>query len=371
MDEINSISRQFLFYTSNDGSTNIQIMVEDESVWASQRDMATIFDTSRENIGIHLKNIFSEGELHKIRTSKNFLLVRKEGNRDVSRNVEYYNLDAIIAVGYRVSSYKATQFRIWATSILKEVLIKGFYLDDDRLKQGKTLFGKDYFDDLLEQIREIRASEKRFYFKVTELYQACSYDYDKSSDITRKFYANVQNKLLFAIAGETAAGIKKIRADYNMPHMGLNTWANQKKGGKITKKDAETAKNYLTKNELDDLNRLVNMFLDYAENITKKQTEMSMKDWVSKLDNFIEFNEYEILQKYGKISQKVANDWAVDQYERFKPIQNLVYKSDFEKIVGSIKSTGTLPKQKISNKDQVMSDFNKSLKQSLDYNPKD
>lgn len=371
MHEIEPTSNQFLFYSSEDGTTSIQVAVEDETVWASQKDMSFIFGVSVKTINEHIVNIYESGELIKSSTIRNFRIVQIEGDREVARNVNYYNLDVIIAVGYRVNSYKATQFRIWATNILKEYLIKGFALDDDRLKQGKTLFDKDYFDELLERIREIRASEKRLYFKVTELYQQCSYDYDKNSPITRNFYANVQNKLLFAVAGETAAGIKKLRADYNLPHMGLNTWSNQKKGGKITKKDAGVSKNYLTKDELDDLNRLVNMFLDFAENIAKKQTEMSMQSWVDKLDSFIEFNEYEILRDFGKVKKQVADAWVVEQYDKFKPIQNLEYKSDFEKIVGNIKSTGSLPKPKASNKDKVMSDFNQSLKTALDYNPKD
>lgn len=368
MSDMEIIESEFLFYASDDGKTSIQILAQNETVWVTQKSMAKIFDTSRENVSMHLKNIFKDGELNQNSVCKKFLHTATDGKK---YNTQYYNLDAIISVGYRVSSYKATQFRIWATTVLREYLIKGFSMDDDRLKQGNTLFGKDYFDELLDRIREIRASEKRLYLKVTEIYQQCSYDYDKNSPITSNFYGNVQNKLLFAVAGKTAAEIKKIRADYNLPHMGLNTWKNQNKDGKVTKKDAEIAKNYLTKEELDDLNRLVNMFLDFAENIAKKQTRMSMQDWVTKLDNFISFNEYEILRDFGSISKDMANEWAVEQYNIFKPIQNIQHKSDFEKVVGSIKSTGKLPPPKISNKDKVMSDFNNNLKAALDYNPKD
>jgi len=364
MSSIEKVNSEFLFYAAEDGTTRIQILAEDESVWVTQAGMSDIFDTSNQNISKHLVNIFKDGELEEFSVINRKLITASDGKK---YRTKLYNLDAIIAVGYRVNSYKATKFRMWATAVLKEHLTKGFSMDDERLKQGKTLFGKDYFDELLERIREIRASEKRLYFKVTEIYQECSYDYDANSPITRKFYANVQNKLLFAVAGKTAAEIKKIRANYNLPNMGLNTWENQKKGGKIKKKDAEIAKNYLTENELDDLNRLVNMFLDFSENIAKKQTKMSMQHWVNKLDSFIAFNEYEILEDFGKISKKIADSWVVEQYEKYKPIQNVEYKSDFEKTVSTIKSTGKLPTKEAKKKS--LSNFSENLKKALEHNP--
>lgn len=281
---------QFMFYSSEDGQTKISIMVENETVWATQESMSEIFDIDRSGIGKHLNNIFSSGELNE---NSN---VQKLHIANSAKKVNFYSLDAIISVGYRVNSYKATQFRIWATSVLKEYLIKGFVLDDERLKQGKTLFGKDYFDELLERIREIRASERRFYQKVTDIYQQCSYDYDKNAPITKNFFAHSQDKLEYAITHMTSAEIKKQRANHNLPNMGLLSWSNQKKGGKITKKDVIVAKNYLTEDELKNLNRLVNMFLDYAENLASKHIKMEMKGWHDRLDSFLKFNEYEVLE---------------------------------------------------------------------------
>ncbi len=359
---------KFLFYASKDGDLTIKVLIEDESIWVTQKNMAEIFGTSRENVTSHLKNIFIDGELAENSVCKKILHTADDGKKYTTN---FYNLDAIISVGYRVNSYKATQFRIWATSVIKEYLTKGFAMDDERLKQGKTLFGKDYFDELLDRIREIRASEKRLYVKITDIYQQCSYDYDKNSPITDNFYANVQNKLLFAVSGQTAAEIKKLRADYKLPNMGLTTWGNQKIGGKVTKKDTGIAKNYLTEDEIDKLNRLVNMFLDHAENIAKNNTKMAMQDWVSRLDKFIEFNEYEILRDIGKMSKVLADKWAVKQYEKFKPIQDKAYKSDFEKAVETIKSTGELPKKERERLASNIKGFDSKLKKALDYNPKD
>lgn len=369
----NDMSEQnkFVFYASKEGDLTIKVFVEDENIWVTQVGMTEIFDVSKSTISEHLTNIFDEGELNKESTVRKFRTVQKEGDREVARNVDYYNLDAIISVGYRVNSYKATQFRIWATSILKEYLVKGFAMDDERLKQGKTLFGKDYFDELLDRIRAIRTSEKRLYLKVTGIYEECSYDYDVNSPITKNFFANVQNKLLFAVSGQTAAELKKLRANYSLPSMGINSWENQKIGGKITKKDVLTAKNYLMENELDKLNSLVNMFLDYAGDIAKRHMKMSMQDWVNKLDNFIKFNEYEILRDYGKVSKDLADNWVVNQYEKFKPIQDENYKSDFEKAVEAIRSTGALPKAEHERQKSNIRGFDSKLKKALDYNPKE
>ena len=359
---------KFIFYAAKEGDLTIKVFVEDENIWVTQAGMTEIFDVSKSTISEHLTNIFKEGELVENSVVRKIRTTASDGK---PYNVSHYNLDAIISVGYRVNSYRATQFRIWATSTLKEYLIKGFAMDDERLKQGKTLFGKDYFDELLERIRQIRASEKRLYLKVTGIYEECSYDYDRNSPITSNFYANVQNKLLFAVSGQTAAEIKKLRADYNLPNMGLTTWENQNKGGKVTKKDIETAKNYLTEDEIDKLNRLVNMFLDHAENIAKNNTKMAMQDWVSRLDKFIEFNEYEILKDYGKITKALADAWVNKQYDKFKPIQEKAYKSDFEKAVDTIKSTGSLPKEERKRLASNIKGFDSKLKKALDYNPKD
>ena len=359
---------KFIFYAAKEGDLTIKVFVEDENIWVTQAGMTEIFDVSKSTISEHLTNIFKEGELVEDSVVRKIRTTASDGK---PYNVSHYNLDAIISVGYRVNSYRATQFRIWATSTLKEYLIKGFAMDDERLKQGKTLFGKDYFDELLERIRQIRASEKRLYLKVTGIYEECSYDYDKNSPITSNFYANVQNKLLFAVSGQRAAEIKKLRADYNLPNMGLTTWENQNKGGKVTKKDIDTAKNYLTEDEIDKLNRLVNMFLDHAENIAKNNTKMAMQDWVSRLDKFIEFNEYEILKDYGKITKTLADAWVNKQYDKFKPIQEKAYKSDFEKAVDTIKSTGSLPKEERKRLASNIKGFDSKLKKALDYNPKD
>lgn len=366
----NEISEQnnFIFYASKEGDLTIKVYVEDENIWVTQKTMSEIFDVAQNTISYHLKNIFDTNELSENSVHRKIRLTASDGK---PYNTSFYNLDAIISVGYRVNSYKATQFRIWATSVLKDYLVKGFAMDDERLKQGKTLFGKDYFDELLDRIREIRASEKRLYLKITGIYEECSYDYDKNSPITTNFFANVQNKLLFAVSGKTAAELKKLRADYNLPNMGLSTWDSQKTGGKITKKDIGIAKNYLLEDELDKLNRLVNMFLDHAEDIAKRHTKMSMQDWVNKLDNFIKFNEYEILRDYGKVTKELADKWVVSQYERFKPIQDENYKSDFEKAIETIKSTGALPKAEHERLKSNIKGFDSKLKKALDYNPKD
>ncbi len=326
---------QFMFYSTDDSLTNVQVIVEDESIWASQKDMGEIFGVSVKTVNEHLGNIFETEELKELSVIRKFRITASDGKNYL---VNHYNLDTIISVGYRVNSYKATQFRIWATNVLKEFLKKGFVLDDDRLKQGKNLFGKDYFDELLERIREIRASERRFYQKVTDIYQQCSYDYDTNSPITKNFFAHSQDKLEYAITHMTSAEIKKHRANHNLPNMGLLSWSNQKKGGKITKKDVIVAKNYLTEDELKDLNRLVNMFLDYAENLASKHIKMPMKDWHDKLDSFLKFNEYEVLQNYGKIKADVANKFAKLEYDKYRPIQDAEYKSDFDKVVEEIKS---------------------------------
>ena len=357
----------FMFYSSNDGTTNIEVVVDDGSVWVTQGAMTKIFDIDKSGISRHLKNIFDSGEL-----SKDAVVAKNAttGNDGKTYLVDYYNLDAIISVGYRINSYKATQFRVWATKVLKEYLVKGFAMDDDRLKQGSNLFGKDYFDELLERIRDIRASERRFYQKVTDIYIQCSYDYDPNSQTTKKFFAHSQNKLEYAVVHMTAAEIIEARADHKLPHMGLSTWKNQKKGGKVQKSDTKIAKNYLSEQEISELNRLVNMFLDHAETLAEKGRKMTMYDWQQRLDIFLKFNEYEVLQNYGKIKKKIADSHAEIEYEKFKPIQDAEYKSDFDRAVEQIKTTGSLPKKERKKLEKGISNFDKKLEKALEYDPK-
>lgn len=326
----------FLLYTSNQGDIRVDVALEEETVWLSQKTMATLFGVSKKTISEHLINIYDTLELEKTTTVRNFRTVQQEGDREVTRNIEYYNLDAIISVGYRVNSVEATQFRKWATKTLREFLIKGFAIDDERLKQGKTLFGKDYFDELLERVREIRASERRFYQKITDIYAEASIDYDPSAEITRTFYKTVQNKLHWAITGNTAAELIKERADSKKPNMGLKTWKKAPKG-KVLKSDVSVAKNYLKEKELSGLNRIVSMYLDYAENQAERQMTMSMQDWVEKLDAFLNFNDYEILKNAGKVSAKVAKKLAENEYEKFRPIQDKAFESDFDRLVKKTK----------------------------------
>jgi hypothetical protein len=283
-----------------------------------------------------LGNIYKSNELQREATVRKIRTVQNEGEREVARNLEFYNLDAIISVGYRVNSHQATQFRIWATKTLKEFIIKGFVLDDERLKQGKKLFGKDYFDELLERIREIRASERRFYQKITDIYAECSIDYQPKSEITQLFYKTVQNKMHWAITGQTAAEIISSRAKAELPNMGLTTWKNSPKG-KVLKSDVSVAKNYLNQKEIDELNRIVTMYLDYAENQAARQIPMTMKDWVEKLDAFLQFNDYSVLKNAGSISAEIAKELATKEFEKFRVIQDEDYESDFDKEVKRIK----------------------------------
>ena len=313
--------------------TNICVSVffREETFWMTQKAMAELFDCSTDNISLHLKNIFREEELDEKSTTEFFSVVQKEGNRNVSRNVKCYNLDAIIAVGYRVNSKKATRFRQWATKTLKEYIIKGFVLNDDMLKNGKP-FGKDYFDELLERIREIRASERRAYQKITDVFEQCSYDYDKNSETTKAFYAFVQNKLHFAITGKTAAELIYERADSEKPSMGLTTWKDAP-DGKILKRDIGIAKNYLNEKELTRLNRLVTMFIDYAELMAEDGVLMSMQDWVDQTNQFLVNNRRKVLSGKGKISHEVALEKAEKEYEAFRIKQDQEYVSEFDREV--------------------------------------
>nr|WP_325219982.1 virulence RhuM family protein [uncultured Oscillibacter sp.] len=291
--------------------------------------MAELFDCTPENILQHLKNIYAEGELIPEATTKKFLVVRKEGSRSVRRQLDHYNLDAIIAVGYRVNSKKATRFRQWATKTLKEYIQKGFVLNDEMMKNGRP-FGKDYFDELLERIREIRASERRAYQKIADVFEQCSYDYDKNSETTRAFYAFVQNKLHFAVTGKTAAELISERADLDSPTMGLTTWKGSP-DGKILKSDALVAKNYLNEKEIARLNRLVTMFIDYAELMAEDEQLMSMKDWLSETDRFLTNNHRKVLEGKGRISHKDAVKKVSGIYEEFRKKQDADYISEFDR----------------------------------------
>jgi len=324
---------EIILYSTPQGDIKIEVFLQDETVWLTQRAMGELFGVETNTINYHLKEIFKSKELEEQSVIRKIRITATDGKKYLTN---FYNLDAIISVGYRVNSHQATQFRIWATKTLKEFIIKGFVLDDERLKQGKKLFGKDYFDELLERIREIRASERRFYQKITDIYAECSIDYQPNGEITKTFYKTVQNKLHWAITGQTAAEIISSRAKADLPNMGLTTWRNSPKG-KILKSDVSVAKNYLNKNEIDELNRVVTMYLDYAENQAARQIPMRMKDWVKKLDAFLQFNDYSVLRDSGKISAEVAKRLAIDEFEKFRVVQDENYESDFDKEVKRIK----------------------------------
>ncbi len=328
-------NNEIIFYATPEGDIRIEVFFNDETFWLTQKKMAELFGVESHTITYHLKEIYKTGELEEVATTRKIRVVQREGNRDVSRDLDYYNLDAIIAVGYRVNSYQATQFRIWATKTLREFIIKGFVLDDERLKQGKR-FGKDYFDELLERIREIRASERRFYLKITDIYEQCSIDYKKDAEITLQFFKTVQNKLHFAISGKTAAQIIAERASADKPNMGLQTWKNAP-SGKVLKGDIGIAKNYLIEKEIKELERIVSMYLDYAENQAARQIPMKMQDWVEKLDAFLQFNEYQILKDAGKVSHEVALKLAEKEYEKFRVIQDQHFESDFDREIKKLK----------------------------------
>ena len=322
---------EIVLYQIDKTNICVSVFFREETFWMTQKAMAELFDCSTDNISLHLKNIFLEEELDEKSTTEFFSVVQKEGNRNVSRNVKCYNLDAIIAVGYRVNSKKATRFRQWATKTLKEYIIKGFVLNDDMLKNGKP-FGKDYFDELLERIREIRASERRAYQKITDVFEQCSYDYDKNSETTKAFYAFVQNKLHFAITGKTAAELIYERADSEKPSMGLTTWKDAP-DGKILKRDIGIAKNYLNEKELTRLNRLVTMFIDYAELMAEDGVLMSMQDWVDQTNQFLMNNRRKVLSGKGKVSHEAALKKAEKEYEVFRIKQDREYVSEFDREI--------------------------------------
>lgn len=322
---------EIVLYQLENTNICVSVIFKDETFWLTQRAMAELFDVNVPAISKHLSNIFEEEELIRESTVSKMEIVQMEGKRKVKREHEFYNLDAIIAVGYRVNSKKATRFRQWATKTLKEYITKGFVLNDDMLKNGKP-FGKDYFDELLERIREIRASERRAYQKITDVFEQCSYDYDKNSETTKNFYAFVQNKLHFAVTGKTAAELIYERADSEKSAMGLTTWKDAP-DGKVLKRDIGIAKNYLNEKELSRLNRLVTMFIDYAELMAEDGILMSMQDWVDQTNQFLVNNRRKVLAGKGKISHDVAMDKANKEYEVFRVKQDQEYVSEFDREV--------------------------------------
>jgi len=330
---------QAIIYATADGAVRVEVMYHDETFWLTQKRMAELFGVDVRTVNEHLRNIFESGELSEEAVIRKFRITAADGKSYLTK---LYNLDAVISVGYRVNSHQATQFRIWATQTLKEFVVKGFVLDDERLKQG-TRFGKDYFDELLERIREIRASERRFYLKITDIYEQCSIDYQKDAEITQTFFKTVQNKLHWAITGMTAAEIIAARADADQPHMGLTTWK-KAADGKVLKSDVAVAKNYLAEDEIKALERIVSMYLDYAEDQAARNIPMRMADWVEKLDGFLRFNERQVLTNAGEVSAAVAKQLAEGEYERFRVGQDRDYEGDFEREAKRI-SERTEPEQ--------------------------
>jgi hypothetical protein len=320
---------EMLLYTTANGKVKVEIYLQNETVWLSQQKIAELFGVQRPAVTKHLKNIFESGELNEDSVSSILEHTATDGK---SYSTSFYNLDAIISVGYRVNSSQATAFRIWATERLKEYIIKGFTMDDERLKNPHNIFGKDYFEEQLARIRDIRSSERRFYQKITDIYSQCSADYNADAKATKDFFATVQNKLHWAITGQTAAELIVARVDSNKENMGLTTWKNAPKGS-IRKTDVGIAKNYLDEKEMDGLNRIVTMYLDYAESQALKGTVMYMKDWIGKLDAFLQFNEQAILQHHGKVSHEVALALAENEFEKYRVVQDRLMESDFDRVV--------------------------------------
>ena len=323
---------EFLLYTTSSSDVKVEIFMHNESVWLPQKRMSELFGVDVSTINEHLKNIYKTHELEENATIGKFPIVQLEGKREVKREVNFYNLDAILSVGYRVNSSQATQFRIWATKILREYIIKGFAMDDERLKNGHY-FGKDYFRELLERVRSIRASERKIYQQITDIFAECSFDYDKNSQVTKDFYASVQNKFHFAITGQTAAEIIYYNADTSEPYMGLETWKNSP-DGRVLKSDVLVAKNYLHEDEIKKLERTVGAYFDYVERLIESRQELSMEDVSASVNKFLEFNEFEVLEGKGKISHTLAKEKASKEYEEFNKTQKI--ESDFDKEMKKI-----------------------------------
>lgn len=326
---------QFLLYNTPDENIKVNVIVKDETLWLTQKTMAELFGCTPDNISLHLKNIYKEGELEEQATAEEISVVQKEGKRDVKRKTKFYNLDAIISVGYRVNSQKATKFRIWATGILKEYIQKGFVLDDERLKQGNTAFGKDYFRELLERIRSIRASERRIWQQITDIFAECSIDYDPKSQTTRQFYAMVQNKFHYAIAGQTAAEIVYNSADHTKENMGLTTWK-YAPDGRILKSDVTVAKNYLPEEQIRRLERAITGYFDYIEDLVERENTFTMEEFAASVNEFLAFRRYKILKDNGRISRRQAEEKAAAEYNEFNKTQKIV--SDFDKLIASSKN---------------------------------
>ena len=320
---------EVLLYSDESGKEYVSVVFKDDTFWLTQSGMAELFACTADNISLHLKNIYADGELTPEATTEKFSVVRKEGSREVTRTIDHYNLDAIIAVGYRVNSKKATRFRQWATRTLREYIQKGFVINDEMMKNGRP-FGRDYFDELLERIREIRASERRAYQKIADVFEQCSYDYDKNSETTKAFYSFVQNKLHYAVTGKTAAELISERATLDSPTMGLTTWKGAP-DGKILKSDTLIAKNYLNEKEVSRLNRLVTMFIDYAELMAEDEQPMSMQDWLNETDRFLTNNRRRVLDGKGHVSREAAAKKVSGIYEEFRKKQDAEYISEFDR----------------------------------------
>ena len=326
---------QFLLYKTDKGDIKVDVLLQNETIWMPQSKIAELFEVKIPAISKHLKNIFESGELNEKVVVSILEITTPHGaiaDKTQTKPTNFYNLDAIIAVGYRVNSNRATQFRIWATNVLKEFIIKGYTMDVERLKNPQPIFGQDYFKEQLEKIRDIRSSERRFYQQITDIYAECSIDYDYKSEITKEFFATVQNKLHWAITKQTAAEIIVSRANHEKEKMGLTSWKNSP-DGKIRKSDVSIAKNYLTEEELKPLNRIVSMYLDYAEDQAEQGNVMTMKDWAEKLNAFLQFNQKDILQNSGKVTAAIAKEFAENEFEKYKPIQDKLFESDFDKEI--------------------------------------
>lgn len=320
----------FLLYQTAEESVSVNALIKDDTIWLTQKSMAELFDCSSDNVSLHLRNIFADGELKEDSTAEEISVVQTEGNRQVKRIVKFYSLDAIISVGYRVNSIRATHFRIWATGILREYMIKGFAMDDERLKQGKQAFGKDYFHELLERVRSIRASERRIWQQITDIFAECSIDYDKNAQITRDFYAMVQNKFHYAITGQTGAEIVYSRADREKENMGLTTWKNAP-DGRILKSDVSIAKNYLDEKQIRQLERTVSGYFDYIEDLIERENTFTMEEFAASINEFLAFRRYDILNGKGRVSSRTAKDKAEAEYDEFNKRQHI--NSDFDKEI--------------------------------------
>ena len=328
---------QFLIYNVPTEDVTVNAIIKDETIWLTQKAMAELFDCTADNVSLHLKNIYSEQELKEDSTTEEFSVVQQEGLRQIQRKKKFYNLDAIISVGYRVNSGRATQFRIWATKVLKEYMTKGFALDDERLKQGKTAFGKDYFRELLERVRSIRASERRIWQQITDIFAECSIDYDKDAQVTHDFYAMVQNKFHYAITGQTAAEIIASKADCTQKNMGLTTWKNAP-GGRILKSDVIVAKNYLEEKQIRQLERAITGYFDYIEDLIERENTFTMAEFAQSINEFLAFRKYEILRDKGRITKKLAEQKAREEYDEFNKTQKIT--SDFDQAVKSMLEKG-------------------------------